>query len=174
MRRADLRTVPSDPACPAVRHRTRNAHRNHGCRCREAVIAAEAFRDYQIAYKRARRRGDNAKRAARRFGTGWDPRLPYEGPRRRVSRINLMLLCSGFVDSPTMYERMAATLRLSVRGNPAGTGLMSAREIAARIGCSARDVQRYRGMPARLREQRTARRLADARWRAWRKHRNGW
>lgn len=171
MHKPGMWTVPSDPRCTAPRHRSRNAYRKRGCRCPEAAMAAEAFRNQQIAYKQARRRSE---RVARKVGNGWDPRQPYEGPRRQVSRINLMLLCSGFIDAPTQYERMAATLRLSRRGNAAGTGLMSAQEIAERIGCSAREVCRYRRRPDELRRQRTARRLADARWRAWRKHGNGW
>lgn len=169
-----LWTVPSDPDCPARRHRTRNAYRRHGCRCGEAVRAYQAFLDYQAAYRRARRRGKNATQVARRIGQGWDPRARHDGPRREVSRINLLLLCSGFVDSPTVYERTAAVIRLSRTGNRAGTGLMSALEIAERIGCSEREVVRCRRKREALRGQRTARRLADARWRAWRKHGNGW
>lgn len=104
-----------------------------------------------------------------------DPRGKWRGPDERVNRINLMLLCSGFIDSPTSRELAVAALRLSRTGNQAGTGLLTVTDIAQRIGVNPNTLRHYfdQTLP-RLRAQRTERRHADAVWRAWHKHGQRW
>ena len=166
----------TDPDCPARRHGTNSAWRRHGCRCPQAVAAHDRRLARQRESLAARRPRIRAQDLARRRRQCHDSRGYWRGPHTRVDRVNLMLLCSGFIDpATTARERMVAALRLSRTGNRAGTGLLEVAEIAERIGCGEKTVRFYlRRMPARLRDSRTKRRLADARWRAWRKHGNGW
>ena len=164
----------TDPACPARRHGTNSAWRRHGCRCPEAVAAHAAWLPTRRAYEHTepRRARQRVAETARRRAGGMDPRSHWRGPESRVDRINLTLLCSGFVDpATTPRERMVAAHRLARTGNRAGTGLLEIPEIAERIGCDTGTVRFYlKGMPERLRAKRTKRRLADVKWRAWHKH----
>lgn len=113
-----------------------------------------------------RRKADTARR-------WWaeQPWVRWRGPDKRVSRINLMFLMSGFIDSPTTRERQVAVWRLWGTPNQYGTGIITPAEIAERVGLKRNTVYQYMTRTRQaLREQRTARRLADAKWRAWHKH----
>lgn len=150
-RKADIRTAvahfQATGCCGAGIHGTVYAFA-HGCRCPEAISAngGNVFRVEQMRVK---------LRAPRKLN-------PWREGRMAVGRTNLWMLVHGFVDDPTLGERIAATAILSERGSC--TGLYDSREIADRIGVSCPEVvNRYRKRIIELREQRHLRRLADVR-----------
>jgi hypothetical protein len=177
------------PRCPAERHGdTHYAYRRLGCRCPAAVAANKLCHRRHQMRKIARLRGQAPGQCgswshyatSREFRNGCrcpetvrvyvrvckrkadrairDLLRPWRSI-RKVDRTNLHLLMSGFRDSPTHAEHMVAAWLLTQAG-------MSAAQIAERIGSAPRRVTGYRSEIARLREQRGARRLAEAQARA--------
>lgn len=169
-RRAVARAVRVDPDCPGTRHAASDrAYRRHGCRCPAAVDAHREYLAREHARRARRRRGGTQAgqvRAARwELDEAARQRARWRGAKTRVSRVNLLLLLlSGFRDAPTQREMMLAVARLDALG-------LDAPEVAERLGTGGRQVLYYRGLFAEYRAGRTARRLADARWRA---ARNRW
>lgn len=156
-RGAALRAHRETGACGAHVHDTVGAYRR-GCRCDLAVKLYHASHDgRQIA--RLREMGsvklDN----------------PWRQGKMAVSRINLWMLVRGFVDSPTVGERMAAVAILSRRGTTqvgigGRDGFLNNQEIGRRIGINDLAVIGIRKRMEALAESRTQRRLADVRAKA--------
>jgi hypothetical protein len=107
----------------------------------------------------ARRHAEAVARAEKRVGVEARRRDRWRGPDTRVNRINLMLLLSGFKDSPTYGERMIAAMRLERWGH-------DNEAIALRIDVPAKRIPQYRRRREEFRATRTQRRLADVRWKA--------
>jgi len=151
--REAVRAAAARGRCTASTHGTLYAYEVNGCRCAGAVV------------RKNRHRGKWGSEGARRRW-GW-----WRGRSARVSRTNLWMLVRGFRDSPTSGEEMAAVVILSERR--VGTGPRTSRpmsypEIAERIGCHPRRVERLiaeRKRRARLRHERRA---LDAAWKAHR------
>jgi DNA-binding CsgD family transcriptional regulator len=80
----------------------------------------------------------------------------------------VLLLTTGFSDSPTTREKQLAIETLAQRGNIAGTGLLTTGEIAQRLGIADNTVRALRSQFRALRTTRTQRRLADVRSKAMR------
>jgi len=170
-------TTCSNPHCTARLHGTVRARRA-GCRSAEAETAWRAYLE-RNALSQAVYRRDHAKQArrkarelARRMANGHDPRTKWRGPDCRVGRWTMVLLDLGAVAVETKRERQVATWRMTGKPNRHNTGIITQAEIAELIGVTQSMVGRYVRDRAKLREQRTARRLADAQWRAYHKH--GW
>jgi hypothetical protein len=173
-------TEPSDPACPArkPRHRTLTAYRRVGCRCPEAVQAHHHW--YVRLYGRPPGRMSEARRGhierlaayharpmAQRVAGGEDPRTRWRGPHTRVDRLTVDLLTAGFRFAgipPTRREFQVAVWRLIAAG-------VQVPDIATIMGLTPGQVESCRNARRVLRDGRTGRRLADAAWRAWHKHR---
>jgi hypothetical protein len=166
-----------DGVCRAGLHDTVAAYQRHGCRCAEAVAAWDEDKRKRSLTKRKKRNIQLAEAAwresahARRVTGGRlsiDPRKPWRGGKMAVGRINLWMLIHGFSDSPTMGERMVAIILLRQTWTRGAwferTRRMNGDEIAARIGVSPATAHRLMGKPAELAGQRTARRLADRKW----------
>lgn len=125
--------TPTDPACPGSRHGSMRAYRAHGCCCPEVVA-------YVIADAELRR----ARRAAER-AAGIRHRPASEVDQGDVeAAVWAALRWHPVPDTLTQAERKAVVLRLR-RAGAGWTGLMSAREIAARMEgvLVERTVERY-------------------------------
>lgn len=156
---------PSDPrpGCPVLHHDTRYAHKVYGCRC-DAAVAARDDANARTRQLRATGGGTPVHQGAPPRRNPRRKSVPiFADPDMRVSRFNLLLLTSGFIDNPTRGEMMVATLRLSRRG-------LTNTEIAARLGTYGADITRSTRLINELRALRTERRLADAQRRHLTKH----
>jgi hypothetical protein len=142
----------SRPGCGAEKHDTMAAWQA-GCRCELAEAKHEKRLAAQVAYR--------ARQAP-------DPAELWRGPTTRVSRVTVLLLTTGFSDSPTTREKQLAIETLARRGNIAGTGLLTTGEIAQRLGIADNTVRALRSQFRALRTTRTQRRLADVRSKAMR------
>jgi hypothetical protein len=164
--------------CGAVRHHT-NLAWLAGCRSSAAVAAHEkAVRRKQDAdrVRRSReyaRQYDSASRKVLRKTGGRlyrDPRSPWRNGKMAVDRNNLWQLMHGVADSPTVGEMVAAVARrehLLVPDSPWTSRLIENIELAKLLKLNDdRQVYRLRKIRERLRGERTARRLADVKWRA--------
>lgn len=147
-----------DPDCTANTHRASDYAWRKGCRCTDAKLAHR--REVDRRRERAAEARTPAAASAAELAAN-DPRKPWRGPDMRVSWNNLLLLTGGFVDSPTTMERTVACLRLLGRG-------MDKAAVAERLRICDDTVDKARARVVRLREERTERRLADARWRVMR------
>lgn len=170
--------VDADGNCIAEKHHSTRAYRR-GCRCAKAIEVWEASQQRRRDPDRVRRGvaaasqwAREAQQAKRRTGgrLSHDPRRQWRGGVMVVNRVNLMLLLSGFVDSPTRGEKLAAVARLRSTLTRDGwyeapRPLMNS-EIAARIGTTDQTVGRMIGMQQELAGNRALRRLADAQWKA--------
>lgn len=147
----------TNPACRARRHLTSGAYQD-GCLCPEAASAHKAKQAGRVT-QHARRR---AYAAYRRF----------YGPQTRVSRVGLLLMLAclpnarGFWDEATVRERQLVVAAMYRRIDPLTGELMGPLRIAELQGVDQESIRRYRDSLITLREQRTQRRLARARWRA--------
>jgi hypothetical protein len=139
--------------CVAALHHTEQAV-SRGCICVSSKRVAQKARRCELA-------------ALAKYG---ETRLPgamqrsyerFRGPRMRVNRFNLMLLLSGFVDSPTRGEMVAAVHILTRRGNRAGTGLLNWQEIADRLGVDDAVAHRHQRFIVEARRDRARRRRLD-------------
>lgn len=171
--------VDDDGNCVAVRHGTQGAYFKAGCRHPEALAAYEK---YQARRKSAEQRkrdreqimlwSQDARRAKRMTGgrLSYDPRRIWRRGNMAVDRNNLLMLMHGFVDSPTMGEKLAAMNRL------AGTMVageswcekahpITKTEKAERLGISLTGLSALRRTQLRMIESRHLRRLADVQWR---------
>lgn len=132
--------------CVADKHDSVNAY-SWGCRCPGTVER----------YREALRRKAEADYR--------DPRYRWRGGKMAVDRNNLWMLLHGVVDSPTVAERMAAMIALEgthITESPWTSRPINDAEIGERLGYrGSASVTRLRERRARLREQRTKRRLAD-------------
>lgn len=169
--------------CMAATHGTRYAYEMSGCRCPKALAAhrkhaarandaerARRARDYSLDYSHERMR-------AKRLTGGrldYDPRRVWRGGNAGVSTVSVLHVMAGYQIDATHAEKMVAVLRLA-RRQVWDRGDWKTRphwrapqdqEIADVIGTSANNISRMRKRPAVLRENRTERRAADARWRA--------
>lgn len=140
--------------CDSDKHDTQAAYAM-GCRC-------------PLALTRHERRLEVQREARRRKRVSPDPALAWRGPTTMVSRVNVLLLTAGFVDSPTTRERQLAIETLSRRGNRTGTGFLGTEEISARLGISEGVCRALRSEYRLLAGQRTQRRLADVQSKAQR------
>lgn len=139
--RRERETSRAAAGCAARSHRATRESYRHGCRCPDTVAV---FFSVQPRVARA-----EAARLVK----------PWRGPKMRVDPVNLSLLLSGYRDRPTQAENMVAVLRLTTAG-------LSAPAISDRLSLNVRTVVKYRALLRELREQRTARRLAESRARA--------
>lgn len=149
-RQQRLNRPNADPDCPARMHPASMHGWRLGCRCPATVY--EYNRAQAKKHERALRKAERAMTTAANEVKGW--RVQY-----RVSRNGLVLLREGFVDQPTPTERMLIAESRLALGEQVG-------EIGARIGVSGTCVAIYVSRRGRLRDTRTARRLAEARYRA--------
>lgn len=140
--------INPDGTCAAEKHHSYVAWLA-GCRCPHSV---------------RRREEVQASVYARTTGR-LQPWLKWRGTNMRVSRVNLLLLLSGFSDQPTYAERMVACLILSQRGS-ATAGPLGRQEIADRLHTTVERVASYLGKIEVLAGERTRRRLADVKWKA--------
>jgi hypothetical protein len=151
--------VDTDGNCTAARHDSDGAYLMAGCRC-AVSIRRHAEVQLRANERNARRRErDQAKAIKADLQPG-----RFRGPNMRVDRTSLLMLLSGFVDSPTAGERIAAVAILSQRGHR--TGLYDNTEIGQRIGVDRDSVRRIKARIKQLATLRTERRLADAKWKA--------
>jgi hypothetical protein len=140
-RRPHWRILKTNPHCPAQNHGPFRKSYLAGCRCPETV------RVYWTVRKRETRAEiDRLLWAWRRHN-------------RTVSRAGLALAIEGYTNGSTYAERMVATIRLDEIG-------WQAERIARRLKVDHRRISDYRNMRAELREQRTERRLAEAKAKA--------
>lgn len=134
--------------CAAKRHTPTDNSYFGGCRCPATVAYFTERHGDELALL-------HAKHAQAPVENVW------RDGRMKVSRTNLWLLVRGFVDEPTYGERLAAAIILSQRHGP--NGRLDPDEIGKRIGVHAHTVPGYFKRARELRDQRTQRRLADAR-----------
>lgn len=183
------RRPQTNPECAADSHGTANARHNDGCKCREAIDAYAATIAKRRPVRRvqpaqvdgngncvAGKHGSylawmagcrcpaacekREQVMARKVWAGPQPWHGFRGPQQRVSRVNLLLLLSGFVDDPTYMERVVAANILRRRGR-------TIVEIGRRMGGYDTDaVDGYLRRYAELAGKRTERRLADVKWKA--------
>jgi hypothetical protein len=171
--------VDAQGRCIAERHGTILAYID-GCRCPESV---QKFTARQARYRQARDRERDLRLAHEAFADGrrvkrltggrlqYDPRRPFRAGRWRVDGVMVRALAGGarVIGTPTHGDLLAAVARLEgwrVPNGPLRSRPATARQIAERIGSTERTVLRLREQRRRLATDRTARRLADARWRA--------
>lgn len=173
--------VDEDGRCIAPRHDSIKAYLMAGCRCPQAV----RLNEYRVKRQKDRDRAKKAAAYSRQFYqevmrtkrlTGGrleaDPRRDWRGGIMAVDRNNLRWLLQGFVDSPTRGERLAAVCRLWGDRPYAEVPWWSRprrmldSELAAHIGTTPTTLVRLHRLQGELRDRRTERRLADAKWRA--------
>lgn len=165
--------------CAASKHDSRIAYITAGCRCPEATRRYEGGRKHNVASKRRveasrRSNADWLERSAwaKRMTGGRldrDPRDRWRGPKFRVDPTNLFFALTGGRITLNQGEKLAAVLRVREVLMPAGPYRwreITSQEIAGRIGITEREVSRVDVVQRRMREQRTERRAADAKWRA--------
>jgi hypothetical protein len=166
--------------CIAEKHDSCRAYRR-GCRCKRAIKLweenherrradpARVRREIEYATEWGREMARNLRRTGGRYAI--DPRRQWRGGKMAVSRIGLLMMLSGYPDSPTRGERLAAAIRLQStmtrtywyeRPRP-----IYQSEIADRIGCTDQTVGRLlNGVRPELAASRAQRRLADVQWKA--------
>lgn len=173
--------VDADGRCIAERHDSIKAYLLAGCRCPGAV----RLNEYRIKRQKDRDRAKKAAAYSRRYFqeimrtkrlTGGrleaDPRREWRGGAMLVDRNNLRWLLQGFVDSPTRGELLAAICRLWDDRPYADVPWwsrprrMTTSELANYLGTTHATLTRLHRLQGRLRDRRTERRLADAKWRA--------
>lgn len=175
--------VGADGECLAPKHGSWQAY-VYGCRHPEAVRAWDRRLEGKRAKDRMRRaRTAEALEQARLYAgdrrraeklTGGrlnsDPRRPWRGGKMAVGKMALFWITRGmFIEEATMAELMVAAIRLeSVRvvDGPYLSRPLTNLELGARLGADDRQIYRLRYLRARLRSERTQRRLADSKWRA--------
>ncbi|MET0425017.1 MAG: hypothetical protein ABW046_14125, partial [Actinoplanes sp.] len=174
--------------CVAALHGTPHARHKLGCRCplvssqvafaerlarRQAGRAAaevarmEADRAYAVEYYEASRR--TKKRTGGRLE--YDPRQPWRHGSMAVDRVVVDALVQGvrIIGKPTHAELLVAVVRITgrrVTNGPKRSRPINAAEIGKLIGVNDRTVYRLRNDRRKLAEERDARRLADAQYRA--------
>lgn len=185
------RSYPCSSDCPGRSHGPSNRAWREGCRSTEAVAAHDQYltriREEARTVRAAGRRAGECLAAMHRTshaikrGCICVPAAPaglrglseitrmlrkYRGPGKRVNRVNLLMLLDGLVDDPTQGEYVAAVAILRRRGRRSGTGLMTGKEIADRLGIDDRAVWRYMKQAEKLAGERTRRRLLESRLKA--------
>lgn len=153
--------VSPSPECAAPVHKATNQAWHDGCRCEGAEVAHERALETQ-------------RRAMRRSRYGGDPREKWIAPAMRVGRSDLWMLLHGVPATDrlgrginTRAEQMVAVIHMRKRVHRSGFG-WTEHDIAAALAVHPQRLNHLKAMPAKLREQRTQRRLAWATWRAQR------
>jgi DNA-binding CsgD family transcriptional regulator len=142
------------PDCPSDKHDNQAAYAA-GCRCPLAVQRHARRLEVQRLTRLKRKETEDPYSVQK-----------WRGPQTRVSRVNVLLLTTGFSDSPTTRERQLAIETLYRRGNRYETGFLTAGEIAVRLGITESYVLALRADYRKLASERTARRIADVRAKA--------